>query len=204
MKKKIVSLLLAMALVLAYAIPVAATETEQPSTEPAPAELTEPLEKSVYENEIIPKTSGEAVSSDPEIQKAYDEFIALETAFNNRDYAALESAYSTMENNNDSEDWTEAQDEDERVFLTEGFFTEADRELFTVFFNDIEDVYTEAKAMLEDNGNGNTNTNTQPTDKPDTVSSSPETGDDFNAVPYAVAMVMAAAGAILAVKRRKA
>jgi len=389
MKKKIVSLLLAMALVLAYAIPVAATETEQPSTEPAPAELTEPLEKSVYENEIIPKTSGEAVSSDPEIQKAYDEFIALETAFNNRDYAALESAYSTMENNNDSEDWTEAQDEEfteiitntvglnhylevvfdsagiivteelhqdflskkdaasayefvdqydtlktdyeldffefvpaaevdyndaltnylpsddakvvydayydlayvlelgyydedfidvceefedvldvfnalseeelsqlaplmglsdgaevwnqifsdwanactilelgavydayyedkneetaaalvseyERVFLTEGFFTEADRELFTVFFNDIEDVYTEAKAMLEDNGNGNTNTNTQPTDKPDTVSSSPETGDDFNAVPYAVAMVMAAAGAILAVKRRKA
>ena len=53
MKKKIISILLAMALVLAYAIPVAATETDQAVTDPAPAEVTEPLENNVYEDEII-------------------------------------------------------------------------------------------------------------------------------------------------------
>lgn len=380
MKKKIASLLLAMALVLVYAIPVAAAETELPVTDPAPAEITEPSENNVHENKIKLKTSGEAVSSDPEIQKAYDEYLALETAYNNKDYSELESAWNTIESNTDSEDWTDAQDEEftkiiednigineyyivifssagvvyteelhqaflanknaatafdfvdnydmlksdfevdffefipsaeadyndakanylpsenvvtvyeaysdlevaleiasydsdfidscdafeavldqfnelnneelnqlaslmglangeeawnqvfsdwanactilelgavydayyedpnketaaalvseyERVFLTEGFFTEDDYELFREFFGGIDEMYSEAKALLEEKA--------IPSNKPDN-GSSPATGDDFNAVPYVITMLMAAAGAILAVKRRKA
>lgn len=374
MSKRIISLILAMALILAYTIPVAATETSQASPEAAPAEVS--LDSA---NDLQPKAEGMKVSDDPEIQKAYEEYLALETAYNNKDYSALESAWNTINSNTDYEDWTDAQDEEftkiiednigideyyivmysaagvvyteelhqtflanknastafdfvknydmlindfevdffefipsaeadyndaktnylpsenvvtvyeaysdlvvdletasydsdfidacenfeavldifnelneeeldqlasfmgldsgeeawnqifsdwanactimelgkvydaydtsdintvkafldkyESVFFSEGFFTEDDFELFREFFGGIDEMYSEAKALLEEKDN--------PSNKP-SDESSPTTGDDFNAIPYVTLMLIAATGAILAVKRRNA
>lgn len=94
----------------------------------------------------------------------------------------------------------------ERVFLSKDFFTEEDFELFREFFFDIDDVYAEAKALVtEDKAPSEetvTNETTAESDKSD-KDNSPATGDDFNAAPYAAIMVIAAAVAGLAVKRRK-
>jgi len=95
----------------------------------------------------------------------------------------------------------------ERVFLSEGFFTEEDFEQFREFFFDIDDVYAEAKALLAkaDNGHSNegaadeTAAESDKSDKDD----SPATGDDFNVAPYASLMLIAAGVAAIAVKRRK-
>ena len=94
----------------------------------------------------------------------------------------------------------------ERVFLSKDFFIEEDFELFREFFFDIDDVYAEAKALVtEDKAPSEetvTNETTAESDKSD-KDNSPATGDDFNAAPYAAIMVIAAAVAGLAVKRRK-
>lgn len=77
MKKKIVSLVLAMVLVLAYAVPVAATETDAAAA---------------------PNTASETVSEDPAVQDAYDTYKAVESALASYDYAALKPAHEKMAN----------------------------------------------------------------------------------------------------------
>lgn len=101
MKKKILSLVLAMALILSYTVPVAATEVTE--TETTPIVVTEDLQ---------PKATEGTVSDDPELQKAYDCFIAVETAFNNRDYAALETAYKAITDGDPFGDWTDEQQDE--------------------------------------------------------------------------------------------
>ncbi len=90
----------------------------------------------------------------------------------------------------------------ERVFLSEDFFTEEEFEVLYAFFLDIDGVYDEAKALLTEDKAPADEPATEESDKSD-KDTSPETGDDFNAAPYAALMVIAAAVAVLAVKRRK-
>lgn len=85
MKKKILSLVLAMTLVLGYAVPVAATEATTP--EAAPAEVAV---------EVTPNAAGETVSEDPSVQAAYDTYRDLEAAIANEDYAALKVANDAL------------------------------------------------------------------------------------------------------------
>lgn len=92
-------------------------------------------------------------------------------------------------------------EEYERVFLSEGFFTEDDRNLYREFFFDIDDLYAEAKALLAAGNKADIDEGNAP-DESD-GGKSPDTGDDFNAAPFAVVMLMAAAVAGLAVKRKR-
>ena len=88
----------------------------------------------------------------------------------------------------------------ERVFLDEEFFTEEEFEVLYAFFYDIDDLYDAAKDLLAgDKPDGATTEGSDKSDK----DTSPETGDDFNAAPYAALMAIAAAVAGLAVKRRR-
>jgi LPXTG-motif cell wall-anchored protein len=117
MKKKVLSLLLAMTLVLGYAVPVAATEATVP--ESVTAEVAE---------EVTPNTAGEAVSDDPAVQDAYDTYKALEAAIVNGDYAALKEEAKYLENLSFD---TDAQQEEYDALVEEqiGF----DKYLETVF-----------------------------------------------------------------------
>ena len=85
MKKKVLSLLVAMTLIFAYAAPVAATETTEPAA--VPVEVAA---------EVTPNAADEVVSDDPAIQAAYDAYKAVESALANCDLAALRPAYEKM------------------------------------------------------------------------------------------------------------
>ena len=80
MKKKILSLVLALTLVLAYAVPVAATDTSA-----VPAEVTATTEMAV-------PNGAESVSEDPQIQAAYDAFIEVAEALNVHEYGPMKDA----------------------------------------------------------------------------------------------------------------
>lgn len=95
MKKKIVSLVLAMTLVLAYAVPVAATD----------AETSAPNEVTVTEETAVP--NGAAVSEDPAVQATYDAFEAMAAAYDSGDYAAMKAARDTFWAS--QEEYTDAQ-----------------------------------------------------------------------------------------------
>lgn len=86
MKKTILSIVLAITLVLAYAVPAAATE----------AEVAVP-ETTAAAEEITPNTAGTAVSEDPEIQAAYDAYKAMEAAYAAYDYAAMKVAVTELD-----------------------------------------------------------------------------------------------------------
>lgn len=113
MKRKILSLVLSMTLVLAYAVPVAAAETGVPANEAPAAEavIAEETPEPAAAEAVVPNTadSADKVSDDPEVQKAYDTYLALEKALADGDIAALEDAYNYL---NDIEFETDSQQDE--------------------------------------------------------------------------------------------
>lgn len=88
MKKKIFSLVLAMTLVLAYAVPVAATEEVVPETVPAAAteaDAVAPNEKSMEVTAVV--------SEDPAVQAVYDAYNEVAGAYAANEYGPLKDAF---------------------------------------------------------------------------------------------------------------
>ena len=104
MKKKILSLVLAMTLVLAYAVPVAAAETDAQTTEAPAAEAVvagETFTPAAVEDAeaAVPNTADaeDKVSEDAAVQAAYDAYKAMEKALADGDFAALKDAAKYLE-----------------------------------------------------------------------------------------------------------
>ena len=83
MKKKVLTLLIVMTLVFAYAVPVAATESE---AAPAPVAMAE---------EVTPNAAP-AASEDAQVQATYDAFEEMAAAYDSGDYAAMKAARETF------------------------------------------------------------------------------------------------------------
>lgn len=94
MKKKVLTLLIVMTLVFAYAVPVAATESE---AAPAPVAMAE---------EVTPNAAP-AASEDAQVQATYDAFEEMAAAYDSGDYAAMKAARETFWAS--QEEFTEAQ-----------------------------------------------------------------------------------------------
>lgn len=130
MKEKIVSLVLAMTLVLAYAVPVAATDadtsapnevtvTEETAVpdEAADTDTSAPNETTVTEKTSVSSeaaTAGNVVSEDPQVQAAYEAYLEMEDALSVNEYGPLKDAYDKF--TAIKSDFTDAQsDEWDRV-----------------------------------------------------------------------------------------
>ncbi len=80
MKKRILGLLVAMTLVLAYAIPVAAADTSA-----APADVT-------VATETVAPNGADKVSDDPAVQEAYDAYFEVAEALRVHEYGPMKDA----------------------------------------------------------------------------------------------------------------
>lgn len=75
------------------------------------------------------------------------------------------------------------------------------RDFINECFSDLESKYQEAKELLS-GGSSEGENGTAVSEPEDNNGKSPDTGDDMNVLPFAVIMVLAAAGAAVAVRRR--
>lgn len=123
MKKKILSLVLAMTLVIAYAVPVAAAESEPQVTEEAVA--VEAAEPAPVADVVAPNAAelADKVSDDPAVQAAYEAYLEVIAAYNVHEPGPMKDALDKYEAITDeftdaqSDEWTdlvygELEDED--------------------------------------------------------------------------------------------
>jgi hypothetical protein len=120
----------------------------------------------------------------------------------------------TVELNNLGDAFSDSYSADDAEAFVEYYDSIIDSEMFTeeelelvIYKWGFDDVYEEALWAIEqaadaDKQDTTESVTTEGSDKSD-KDTSPATGDDFNAAPYAALMVIAAAVAVLAVKRRK-
>lgn len=93
MRKKIISLVLAMTLVFAYAVPVAATESDSVVPEvPAVENIIDSVDPDAVTDEAIVPNGADStgtVSEDPDVQAAYDAYVNMVEAYNVNEYGPM-------------------------------------------------------------------------------------------------------------------